>query len=219
MAKAKIIGIAQLKGGSGKTTVATSLSAALGASGGETLLIDCDPPQFSADSWFAMRKEAGREDWTDHTSITSSSEEELASLIDQHSSKFKYIVLDAPPRGEITTKLIMKMSNLIIIPVNASMVDLWATYDTEELVKGLKANKRARLLLNRYRPFTNSSREVKKALKKEIGIDQLRTTLGFRTAYMDALGTGLGVQESGMFDRKARKEMESLTREVLRILK
>ena len=113
----------------------------------------------------------------------------------------------------------MKMSNLIIIPVNASMVDLWATYDTEELVKELKANKRARLLLNRYRPFTNSSREVKKALKKEIGIDQLRTTLGFRTAYMDALGTGLGVQESGMFDRKARKEMESLTREVLRILK
>ena len=64
MAKAKIIGIAQLKGGSGKSTVATSLSAALGYYG-ESLLIDCDPPQFSADSWFAMRKEAGREDHTD----------------------------------------------------------------------------------------------------------------------------------------------------------
>ena len=218
MPKAKIIGIAQLKGGSGKTTVATSLSASLG-NYGDTLLIDCDPPQFSADSWFAMRKEANMQDYTDHTSITSSSEDELASLIDQNSSKYRHIVLDAPPRGEITTKLIMKMSNLIIIPVNASMVDLWATYDTEELVKELRANKRARLLLNRYRPFTNSSREVKKALKKEIGIDQLRTTLGFRTSYMDALGSGRGVNEWGMSDRKAIKEMESLTKEVLRLLK
>ena len=214
MAKAKIIGIAQLKGGSGKTTIATSLASML-PNVGFSLLIDCDPPQYSSDSWWATRKAKELENKGD--CFTAASEEYLAELIDFNSKNYDWIVLDAPPRGEITTKLIMKMSDLIIIPVNASMVDVWATYDTEALVKELKATKKARLLLNRYRPFTNSSRAVKKALKKEIGIDMMRSTLGFRTAYGDALGEGYAVNE--WKDRKARKEMESLEREVKRFFK
>jgi len=71
--------------------------------------------------------------------------------------------------------------------------------------------------LNRYRPLTNSSRAVKKALKKEIGIEMMRSTLGFRTAYGDALGEGYAVNE--WKDRKARKEIESLEREVKRFFK
>jgi len=209
---AKIIGIAQLKGGSGKTTVATTLAALL-AEEGETVLIDCDPPQFSSDSWFAMRNQTGLVGRL--SCETSESEEKLAGLIDSN-SKAKYIVIDAPPRGEITTKLVIAVSNLIIIPVNASKMDVWATYDTEALVKELKAVNKARLLINRYRDFTNSSREVKKELKKEIQIELMKTTLGFRTAYMDAQGEGYSPDE--WRDSKAKEEVYSLLKETLKII-
>jgi len=212
----KIIGIAQLKGGSGKTTVATSLAAQC-AFIAPTVLIDCDPPQYSSDSWMALRNDSETNElMTPNLScVTSESEEELASLIDAN-SQAKYIVLDAPPRGEVTTKLIVAMSNLVIIPVNASKMDVWATYDTETLVKELKAVKKSRLLLNRYRDFTNSSREVKKGLKKEINIELLKTTLGFRTAYMDSLGEGYSPDE--WHDPKSTDEIERLFFEIRKII-
>ena len=57
----KVIGVIQLKGGAGKSTVATNLAGMLNEKG-STLLIDSDEPQYSAEGWYLLREEAGRTD-------------------------------------------------------------------------------------------------------------------------------------------------------------
>jgi chromosome partitioning protein len=56
---AKIIGLIQVKGGVGRSTVATNI-AGLMALKNKTALIDCDMPQGTSASWFSARKQAGK---------------------------------------------------------------------------------------------------------------------------------------------------------------
>ena len=57
---------------------------------------------------------------------------------------------------------------------------------------------------------------MKKELKKEIQIELMKTTLGFRTAYMDAQGEGYSPDE--WRDSKAKEEVYSLLKETLKII-
>ena len=57
--KTRVIAIAQVKGGAGRSTLATTLAGELSKQG-DTVLIDADMPQGTASSWFAMRVEAGK---------------------------------------------------------------------------------------------------------------------------------------------------------------
>jgi chromosome partitioning protein len=66
----------------------------------------------------------------------------------------------------------------------------------------------ARFILNRYRPNTNLSKEVKEILQ-ETGIGVVDTTLKDRTAYAEAVIKGLGVLEYK--DEKAKQELISFT--------
>ncbi len=50
----KIIGVVQVKGGAGRSTVATNIAGEL-AKTYQTVLVDCDMPQGSALSWAALR--------------------------------------------------------------------------------------------------------------------------------------------------------------------
>ena len=57
--KTKVIAVAQVKGGSGRSTLATTLAGEL-AKQADTVLIDCDMPQGTSSSWYATRLEAGK---------------------------------------------------------------------------------------------------------------------------------------------------------------
>ena len=212
----KVIGVIQLKGGAGKSTVATNLAGMLNEKG-STLLIDADEPQYSAEGWYLLREEAGR---TDGLKFSTANDGTLPSTL-RSNSEADYIVIDGPPRVERTTKLILAVSDLVIIPLPASMADMWATYDLEEIVNmELKSRKSltVRLLMNQYRGFTNLSKEIaKEARSKEMSIPVMKTMLGFRSSYMTALGTGRCAGEVG--DSKARDEINQLTKEVLRLLR
>jgi chromosome partitioning protein len=54
---AKIIGVIQVKGGAGRSTVSTNLAGELSKQG-KTVLIDCDMPQGTSASWYAVRHQA-----------------------------------------------------------------------------------------------------------------------------------------------------------------
>lgn len=73
-----------------------------------------------------------------------------------------------------------------------------------------------RFILNRYRPNTNISKEVKEALQ-ETSIQVGESTLKDRTAYAEAAIKGLGVYEYK--DEKAKTEFVQLYNEVFAIVK
>ena len=87
---AKVIGLIQVKGGTGRSTIATNLAGEL-ARQGRVLLIDCDMPQGTSASWIAMRKTG------DVTPAIAGSHTDLVQVIEAHQSMHDFIVLDGPP--------------------------------------------------------------------------------------------------------------------------
>jgi len=205
----QVIGILQLKGGVGRTTVATNLAVGLGAG---TVLVDADLPQGTAAAWASIRES----DTPDVLPIEN--HHQLVDTLDGLTG-YTYAVVDAPPRIAEVTRALLIVSDLVIIPVGASIADLWAAQDLLETVKEAKRERRniqVRLLWNKHRLFTKSARAMQKAVKAELDVPALKTTLGYRVAYSDALAEGLSVLEYR--DRKAKAEMQNLVKEVRRLV-
>ena len=216
----QIISVIQLKGGAGKSTVATNLAAML-AERGKTLLIDADSPQYTSECWYVLRSE---HDFTDDLDLVTCVDENAIAQTLRTAAEMKdvpeYIVVDGPARMERVTRYMMAISDLTIIPVGTAKADLWSTYDIEEIVKAEQAERPeldVRLLFNKFRDVTTSAHEVLGEAKKEISIPIMKTKLGYRVAYSDALGEGLAADETR--DRRAAEEIKALETETLRILR
>lgn len=208
---AKIIGVIQVKGGAGRSTVSTNLAGEL-SKHGPSVLIDCDMPQGTAASWFAVRQQAGKEGAL--SADTASTHRELIEKVQFHQERAAYIVLDGPPRIAELTRAILILADLCLVPVGASAAEIWATSDLLPLLE--EANKvttvKARMLWTRHRPRTNLAKDLSELAARELGLPVLSSSLGLRVAYPQALGEGLTVAE--LPDASAVLEAASLITEV-----
>ena len=212
---AKTIGIIQVKGGAGRSTVSTNLAGELSKLG-KTVLIDCDMPQGTAASWFAVRQQKGKDG--NLVADTATNHRELVAKMQQYAYA-DYIVLDGPPRIAELTRAILVLADLCLVPVGASAAEIWATNDLLELIEEAKKVKpvNTRMVWTRYRPHTRLAQGLTELAKKDLGLLALGTSLGMRVAYMEALGEGLTVAE--LTDASAKMEVQFLTVEVQRLLK
>mgnify|MGYP001284554011 CR=1 FL=1 len=211
----KIIGIVQVKGGAGRSTVSTNLAASLSKQR-NTALIDCDIPQGTSASWYALRSADNKAD--NLMIATAADHKEMVEQIQVLSSRADYIVLDAPPRIAEITRAMLMLADLIIIPVGATAAELWATSDLLETIAEAQKSRpqlEYRLLWNKYRHVTKSAKELSEEV--ELEAPTLSTKLGFRVAYGDALSHGLSVIEYR--DRKAKLEITELTNEIIKTLR
>ena len=214
---AHIIGLVQVKGGAGRSTIATNL-AGMFASKYKTALIDCDMPQGTSASWYALRQQDGRAG--NLTLATAAGHIELVREVDKLNRTHEVIVIDAPPRIAESTRAILILSQLCLVPLGGSAAEIWATSDLLKTIAEAKARKPqvdARIIWTRFRAVTKSAQELSEAVAKELKLKELEARLGYRVAYSDALGQGRMVLE--WTDMVAREEMVALGQEVGRILK
>jgi len=204
-----------VKGGAGRSTVSTNLAGEL-SKVGKTVLIDCDMPQGTSASWYAVRQQKGRQGnlqadtATDHT--------ELIKKVKAHKDA-DYIILDGAPRIAEMTKAILILADLCLVPVGASNAEIWATSDILAIINEANAVKpvEARMLWTRYRAHTRLAQELSGLASEELGLQALTASTGMRVAYMQALGEGLTVTE--LADTSARDEVKALTKEVQQLLR
>lgn len=121
-----VIAVLNQKGGSGKTTIATHLARALQLDGSDVVLIDSDP-QGSARDWAAVRDDqplpvVG----IDRPTI----ERDLKAL-----GHKDFVVIDGAPQAADLAVSAIKAANFVLIPVQPSPYDIWATADLVDLVK------------------------------------------------------------------------------------
>lgn len=90
----KIVGVIQVKGGAGRSTLATNLAREFSKIG-RTVLIDGDMPQGTSASWYAVREQAGKAG--DLVADTVANHQELVAKFKQYQDA-DYIVLDGPSR-------------------------------------------------------------------------------------------------------------------------
>lgn len=211
----KTIGLIQVKGGAGRSTLATNLAGEL-AKIGRTVLIDGDMPQGTSASWYAVRKEAGKDSHL--VADTASNHRELIAKVQQYGGA-EFLVLDGPPRIAEMTRAIIALSDLCLVPVGASVAEIWATGDVLAIIEEAKKMRpvNVRMVWTRHRPHTNLAKDLGEQASKALGLPILRTSLGLRVAYPEALGEGLTAAEVG--DASARTELADLVAEIERIIR
>ena len=211
----KIIGLVQIKGGAGRSTVSTNLAGELSKLS-NVVLIDCDMPQGTSASWFAVRQQKGRQGKLQ--ADTALTHKDLIDKVKQY-QEADYIILDGAPRAAEMTKAILILADLCLIPVGASAAEIWATSDILQLIGEASKVKevKARMLWTRYRAHTRLAQELSGLAVNELGLDTLTASTGMRVAYMEALGEGLTVTE--LSDSSAKDEIKAITTEVLKLIK
>jgi chromosome partitioning protein len=213
----QIVGIIQVKGGVGRSTIATNLAAVFSEKK-PTALIDCDLPQGTSASWYAVRRSEAPPD--NLTLATVHDYRELVARASDLAVDYRYIIIDAPPRIAEMTRAIIVMSTLCLVPLGASAAEIWSTADlikTINAARGYRADIDVRIVWNRFRAQTREANDLSVAARKELGLKELTTRLGYRVAYSEALARGLAVNE--WLDKNAHSEIMALAAEVKGILK
>lgn len=213
----QLVGIIQVKGGVGRSTIATNLASVFSLAR-PTALIDCDLPQGTSASWYAVRTSEAPP--TNLTLATARDYRELIATAKELGRDHRYIVIDAPPRIAEMTRAIIVMSSLCLVPLGASAAEIWSTADLLRTVGRARAFRDdidVRIVWNRFRAQTREAVELSEAARSELGLPELATRLGYRVAYSEALARGLSADE--WLDKTAHAEVRALAAEVRGILK
>lgn len=209
----KVIAVLNQKGGSGKTTIATHLARALQLEGADVLLVDSDP-QGSARDWAAVREDQP-------VTVVGIDRPTIDRDIKNVARKVDYVVIDGAPQAADLAVSAIKAADFILIPVQPSPYDIWATSDLVELVKQrieITDHKlKAAFVVSRAIKSTKIGAEVAEALKGyELPI--LETRITQRVSYPGTAAIGTTVLESEP-NGDASAEIWALTNEVKEILK
>jgi chromosome partitioning protein len=174
------IAIANLKGGTAKTTTAVYLALGL-ARTGRTLLVDSDP-QGSSLNW---SEEAGDFPIT----VIAWPTRDLARRVEQVAADYEHIVIDTPPSHEVIVRQALLASRLLVIPLAPSLVEvgrLGPTFDPAAEVEPLHPLI-PRVLLTRVRLGTRSAREAR-ALLTAKEVPTFSAEIPLRETYATAYG-------------------------------
>ncbi len=186
----RVITIAQRKGGAGKTTLAAQLAVAWASSGARVALLDIDP-QGSLTAWVGLRRERLGE-----TAIGF----EFAAVpgwraeqwIADRAREADFVVVDGPAHIETEARIAVRAAGLVLIPVQPSPLDLWATEATLAMARDERRPVLA--VLNRIAPRSTVTERIAAELS-QAGAPVAAARIGNRVALVHAMTQGLGVLE------------------------
>lgn len=201
---AKIICIANRKGGVGKTTLATNLAVALNNKG-KSILVDADEQQ-SASKWAKQRNDI------ECIGVHS----ELLTKLEEIDSKYDYILIDVAGRDSTIFREALLVANTLIVPTQPSLLDLDVLeYMQDKIATARKINSDldAYVLINRASPRSNELPDAIDFIKEFDQFKLLKTVLFERKQFRDAIVESKSVTE--MNASKAKDELNSLIIELL----
>jgi chromosome partitioning protein len=211
---ARIIVVANQKGGAGKTTTAMQLSAALALNGTKVLVVDADA-QGTATRWAGVASDAAP--FPAPVVNLAQAGKSLHREIRKHIENYQYIVVDCPPSVESPApQSALLVADLVLVPVIPSPPDLWAALGIRHLIEN------ASTVNETLQPFlvanmvqgTSLGREVLQILD-DFGVPLLKSKIGLRTAYRQSAVYGSSVFGIGSAAKVAIEEVLALRDEVL----
>lgn len=202
-----VITVAQQKGGTGKTTLAANLAAALAPSR-RVALLDIDP-QHSLTRWNELRPSSAAK-----LTFSDVSGWRVTGELDRLKSTHDIVVIDSPPQIDTDARLAIRGANFVLIPVQPSAPDIWAAEGTLKLAAAEK--RKAAMVLNRV-PSSGKLRETMTAQLKADGKPLLTATIGNRTGFASAFAEGLAVTETAPRSIAAN-ELRALLNELLELI-
>ena len=206
-----VVTIAQQKGGAGKTTLVIQLATAFLAEGRNVAVVDIDP-QASLTAWMRVREH--RREPAPALRLSMIGGWRLGAELDRLRREVDLVLVDTPPHAETEAKAAVRAADLVLIPIQPSALDVWASGATFDLAR--RERRPVRLVLNRMPPRGRSIEETVQALR-ELGAQRCEHMLGARTAFAQSVAQGLGVVESEPRSQAA-EETRALAAEIVQAL-
>jgi chromosome partitioning protein len=198
-----------IKGGTGKTTIASNL-AALRARTHDVLLVDADE-QESATIFTSIRK-SERPDLPQFTSVILR-DEQVRRELDRLSSKYEDVIIDTGGRDTRSQRAGLSIADMLLLPFNPRSLDIWTIENVEVLLKdiwSINPNLKAVSLLNRADVQGSDNADSIDILSNIEGIEFSGVSLVNRKAYGRAIAQGLAIPELKQRDPKAEQETIAL---------
>ena len=202
-----VIAVLNQKGGSGKTTIATHLARALQLDGDGVLLVDSDP-QGSARDWAAVRE--------DQPVTVVGIDRPTIERDLKHIARKDFVVIDGAPQAADLAVSAMKAANFVLIPVQPSPYDIWATAELVDLVKQrielTDGRLQAAFVVSRAIKGTKIGAEVAEALAG-YDLPVLESRITQRVSYPGTAASGTTVLDTDP-DGDAAVEVRALSAEL-----
>jgi chromosome partitioning protein len=202
-----IISILNLKGGVGKTTLVTNIAVAVRSRGHSVLVVDSDP-QGSARDWHS-------ENGGTQLDVIGLDRPTLDKDVFKFAKRYDYVFIDGAPHESTMAVKTLLCSDFVIIPVQPSPYDIWASKDLVDLIKQRQditgGYPHAAFLISRAIVNTVLGREVKDALNA-YDLPILKNATSQRVAYASTAAEGGTVLD---VNGEAQKEIILLTDEIL----
>ena len=184
---AVVITVAQQKGGTGKTTLAANIAAAF-ATERRVGLLDIDPQK---SRWHSLRRARLQQAAT--LAFSDISGWRLPAELERLKRDHDLVVIDSPPQLDTDARVAVRAADLVLVPIQPSMPDVWAAEGTLKLAADER--RPAHLMFNRTPPTS----KLRDAITADLGarnLPLLRSALGNRAGFAHAFAAGLGVTEA-----------------------
>ncbi len=208
-----IVALLNQKGGVGKTTLATHIAGELALRGAQVILLDTDP-QGSALDWTQRRAELGLPRLFGAVGLA---RETLHQEAPELARRCDYVVIDGPPRIAALARSALLAADRVLIPVQPSPYDVWASAEMVALIREAQVFRpalRAAFAINRRVVRTVIGREARRALADQ-PLPALRAEVRQRIVFADSVAAGRLVRETAP-DSIAAREITALVDELLR---
>jgi chromosome partitioning protein len=205
-----------IKGGPGKTTIATNLAVIRARAGRDVLLIDADDQETAAD--FAQLRterlgEAG------YTTIRLTGQAVRAQTL-RLREKYDDIIIDTGGRDTTSQRAALAIADALLVPFVPRSFDVWTLERVAALVDEMRTanpNLHAHTFLNRADPRGQDNSAATDVLKETPALTFSGVVIGTRKAFGNAAAMGLAVTELKPEDQKASEEIAALYRYVFDI--
>lgn len=210
-----VIGITNLKGGVGKSTISQNLAVCLAHRGYKVCVLDTDLGQRSSMKWAAQRG-----DDVPPIPVLGTEADNVIRDAKEKEKHYDVVIVDGSPQLELAQVKTLTASDIVLVPISPSALDIWSMQQFLAKYEQVKAAKgdgiQGYIVPNKFSGKTRLEREVAEALDT-MGVKVMQSRLADRVAYREAPISGLGVFE--LKNDKAREEISHFTDEVEAIMK
>jgi chromosome partitioning protein len=205
-----------IKGGVGKTTLATSMVILRSAAGRDVLLVDADD-QATATDFTAVRNESLEN--AGYTSIQlhgAAVRNEVLKL----APKYDDIIIDVGGRDTAGQRAALLVADVYVVPFLPGSFDVWTLDSVGTLVEEAKAfndKLKAVCVINRADAKGSDNQDAAEIASEIPGLVYIDAPLGNRKAFRAAAAQGLAVTEMKPQDTKAISELTKLFKHLFSI--